>query len=284
MKSIRFQKAIEERKSTRTFRKEPLSGVDIEKIITYLENPDNQVGPFGHQFKFDLLIESEELENNQIGTYGFIKNPQGYVLGSSINETKALFDYAFVLEGIVLYLTAINIGTCWLGGRFRKQEAMLHRSLTKNEIIPAITPVGYPQERHRLKERMIRTALKARTRKPEDQIFFFEEFGSPLGNRAEGFEQALHYLRIGPSAQNQQPWRLVFNSDLTKVHFYVTNPLADNPLYMCEPQYLDIGIAYYHFKAGLDEVGISGSLVINEPDIDTPDHIFYSTSWHRNEP
>lgn len=282
MNSNHLQKAIETRKSTRTFQKEPLSPVDIEKISGYLNKPENLIGPFGYQFEFELLIESEERDKDQIGTYGFIKNPQGYILGSSILETKSLFDYAYVLENIVLYLTAIGVGTCWLGGRFQKQEAMSQLSLKENEIIPAITPIGYPQEKQRLKERMIRSVLQARKRKPEEQLFYYEAFGQPLGDRAEEFRQALHYVRIGPSAQNKQPWRLVFGNNLTQVHFYVTNPLADNPLYMCEPQYLDIGIAYNHFKTGLDEVGISGELNIDEPDIDVPDGFFYITSWYRD--
>jgi nitroreductase len=282
MNSNYLQKAIETRKSTRTFQKEPLSPVDIEKISGYLNRPENLIGPFGYQFEFELLIESEERDKDQIGTYGFIKNPQGYILGSSIIETKSLFDYAYVLENIVLYLTAIGVGTCWLGGRFQKQEAMSQLSLKENEIIPAITPIGYPQEKQRLKERMIRSVLQARKRKPEEQLFYYEAFGQPLGDRAEEFRQALHYVRIGPSAQNKQPWRLVFGNNLTQVHFYVTNPLADNPLYMCEPQYLDIGIAYNHFKTGLDEVGISGELNIDEPDIDVPDGFFYITSWYRD--
>ena len=282
MISNHLQKAIETRKSTRTFQKAPLSPVDIEKISGYLNKPENLIGPFGYQFEFELLIESEERDKDQIGTYGFIKNPQGYILGSSILETKSLFDYAYVLENIVLYLTAIGVGTCWLGGRFQKQEAMSQLSFKENEIIPAITPIGYPQEKQRLKERMIRTVLQARKRKPEEQLFYYEAFGQPLGDRAEEFRQALHYVRIGPSAQNKQPWRLVFGNNLTQVHFYVTNPLADNPLYMCEPQYLDIGIAYNHFKTGLDEVGISGELNIDEPDIDVPDGFFYITSWYRD--
>jgi len=282
MNSNHLQKAIETRKSTRTFQKEPLSPVDIEKISGYLNWPENLIGPFGYQFEFELLIESEERDKDQIGTYGFIKNPQGYILGSSIIETKSLFDYAYVLENIVLYLTAIGVGTCWLGGRFQKQEAMSQLSIKENEIIPAITPIGYPQEKQRLKERMIRSVLQARKRKPEEQLFYYEAFGQPLGDRAEEFRQALHYVRIGPSAQNKQPWRLVFGNNLTQVHFYVTNPLADNPLYMCEPQYLDIGIAYNHFKTGLDEVGISGELNIDEPDIDVPDGFFYITSWYRD--
>ena len=128
----------------------------------------------------------------------------------------------------------------------------------------------------------MRTILKARKRKPEEQLFFYETFDQPLGDLAGDFQQALHYVRVGPSAQNKQPWRLVFNTDLSQVHFYITSGLADNPLYMCEPEYLDIGIAYNHFKAGLDESGITGKLIIEEPAIKMPEGSFYITSWHRD--
>lgn len=281
MNSNHMQQAIEARKSTRTFQNKPLTQDDLGKISGYLNKSENLIGPFGHQFEFDLLIEPEEGKKDQIGTYGFIKNPQGYILGSSIIETKSLFDYAYVLENIVLYLTTLGIGTCWLGGRFKKQEALSRLSLAENEIIPAIVPIGYPQEKGRPKEKMIRRVLGASTRKPNDELFFYEAFGQPIGDRAGEFRQALHYVRIGPSAQNKQPWRLVFDRNLTQVHFYVTNPLADNPLYMCEPQYLDIGIAYNHFEAGLNEAGMTGNLIMAEPDIEIPAGLFYITSWFR---
>lgn len=275
------QNAIEVRKSTRTYQKKPITIADLEKISAYMSNPEYLTGPFGNQFEFDLVIETEEREKDQIGTYGIIKNPQGYILGTSIIETRNLFDYAFVVENIVLYLTTLGIGTCWLGGRFRKEQAKSLLSLAEDEVIPAITPIGYPEEKARLKERMMRTILRAKKRKPEEQLFFYDSFAQPLGGRAEEFRQALHYVRIGPSAQNKQPWRLVFSNDFLQVHFYIASALADHPLYMCEPEYLDIGVAYNHFKAGLDEVGISGKLVVDEPDIEKPDGAFYITSWHR---
>jgi nitroreductase len=281
MNSSQTQNPINVRRSVRTFQKKPLKSNDLDMILNYLNKLGNLEGPFGNQFDIKLLIEQETLEEEQIGTYGFIKNPQGYIFGSSSLGTRSLFDYAYVLENIVLYLTEVGIGTCWLGGRFKKQEAMSKLDLSGNEIIPAIIPIGYAQENQRLKERMIRTVLQAKKRKSGNELFFFEAFGQPLGNRGKEFQRALHYVRVAPSAQNKQPWRLVFNSNLTQVHFYVTNPLANHPLYMCEPQYLDIGIAYNHFKAGLDEVGISGKLVMAEPDIDVPDGFFYITSWYR---
>ncbi len=282
MNPTQILNAIEVRKSTRTFQETTLTPTDLESIASYLNDPVNLVGPFGNKINFELVMEIETQEKEQIGTYGFIQNAQGYIIGSSDKETQSLFDYAFVLENIVLYLTTLGVGTCWLGGRFRKQQAMSRISIADNEIIPAITPIGYPKEKPRLKERAMRMILKANKRKPEDQLFFYETFEQSFGDRAGAFQQAIHSVRIGPSAQNKQPWRLVFNSDLSQVHFYIASALADHPLYMCEPEYLDIGIAYYHFKAGLDKAGITGKLVIEEPEIQKPEGYFYVTTWHKD--
>ena len=245
--------AIEERKSTRTLLETLLTHTELENIASYPNDPIHLTGPHGNQFKFELVIETNKQEKEKIGTYGLIQNAQGYI-----------------------------IGTCWLGGRCRKQHAMSHLTLADDEIIPAIIPIGYSKEKLHLKDRLVRKVLKARKRKPDDQLFFYESFQQPLGDRAGYFQQALHYLRIGPSAQNKQPWKLVFNSDLSKVHFYITSALEDHPLYMCEPEYLDIGIAYYHFKAGLDESGITGNLVAEDPETEKPAGYSYITSWHRN--
>ena len=88
--------AIEVRKSTRTFQKKPLTPADLAKVSAYLNEPENMIGPFGNQIEIELVLETEERKKDKIGTYGFIKNPQGYILGSSIVETKSLFDYAFL--------------------------------------------------------------------------------------------------------------------------------------------------------------------------------------------
>jgi len=64
------------------------------------------------------------------------------------------------MENIVLYVTTLNIGTCWLGGKFRKQHAMSDLMLADDEIIPAIIPIGYSKEKPHLKDRLVRKVLK----------------------------------------------------------------------------------------------------------------------------
>jgi len=85
------QNAIEARKSTRTFRNAPLSHMDLEKISSYLSDTTNLVGPFGNQIDFELVVESDTQEKEQIGTYGFIQNAQGYILLAAAIKIRGVF-------------------------------------------------------------------------------------------------------------------------------------------------------------------------------------------------
>ncbi|GAH56809.1 unnamed protein product, partial [marine sediment metagenome] len=47
-----------------------------------------------------------------------------------------------------------------------------------NEVVPAITPVGYAAETRRAKEKIIRSFVKANARYPWDQLFFEQGFST----------------------------------------------------------------------------------------------------------
>ena len=271
---------IEIRKSTRSFQETPLKPDDLDKIKTYINEQRNLIGPYGTQFNLELLLETNLKKKEKIGTYGFIKNAQGFIVGSSHNAPNHLFEFGYVFEDLVLYLTSIGIGSCWLGGTFNREEAMSSLSLKDNEIIPAITPIGYPKETKHLRERIQRRVINANKRKPKELLFFFDTFDYPLeDHQAEIYQQALHFVRIGPSAQNKQPWRILISKDLCKVHFYVSFALAGHDSFACPPEYIDIGIAYRHFKEGVNMQGISGTVKIEEPDISKPEGYQYITTW-----
>jgi nitroreductase len=274
---------IEIRKSTRNYQQTPLSSDDLEKIETYITEPNNLIGPYGNQFELELLLETNLKKKEKLGTYGFFKNQQGFVVGKSHNDPKALFEFGFIFENLILYLSSIGIGNCWLAGSFNRDEVMSSLSLAENEIIPAVTPIGYAKDTRHFKERIQRRVIKANQRKPKERLFFFENFDQPLGdNGAETYQGALEYVRIGPSAKNKQPWRILISKDLSKVHFYISFSLEDDKSFACPPEYLDIGVAYCHFKAGLDEAGVFGKLEVEEPEISKPEGYEYITTWIRD--
>lgn len=276
MNSIRI------RESTRNFQETPLTPEDLAKIETYLGEPKNLTGPYGDQFELELILQTGYIKKETIGTYGFIKNPQGFIVGKSINDVITLFQFGYVFENLILYLSSLGIGNCWLGGTFNKEKLMSSLSLSENEIIPAITPLGYSQDTRHFKERVQRRVIGANQRKSRESLFFYDNFDQPLTDQQAGiYQQALHYVRIAPSAKNKQPWRIIFSKDLSKAHFYISFGLKDDRSYACPPEYLDIGIAYNHFEAGIQENGLSGKLVIVEPKISNPAGFEYITTWCR---
>jgi hypothetical protein len=271
--------AIEFRKSVRNFQSLPLRDEDVEIIESYINNSKNLIGPHGKECKIIVLLDSELSKNGKIGTYGVIRNAQGYVLGSCNNDPEAVFDFAYVLEGLVLELTNSNIGTCWLAGTFKRSEFDQYYPMSNGDIIPAITPIGYAKDNMHLRERMMRQFIKANQRKNPDELFFYGDFNNTLKDRAKIYVRAMNYIRLAPSAKNNQPWRVLVSSDLSKVHFYIIKSLDHDQAFACTPEYLDIGIAYRHFIEGIAEEGLQGELVADAPEVLTASDMEYIATW-----
>ena len=86
--------------------------------------------------------------------------------------------------------------------------------------------------------------------------------------------------RLAPSAGNKQPWRAVVCGD--RVHFYEKKAKAmqNNPL--GDIQKVDIGIALAHFDLTLQEVGITGRFVVEDPGLETDDQTEYIVTYEVN--
>lgn len=262
---MRFSQPISEiikkRKSTRTFLTQKISGSDLKKIENYIREDKNLIGPFGTKIKFKVIstLENKTTENGKIGTYGVIKNAKAYIVGISINDSRELVEYGYVFQKLILYLTSLGIGTCWLGGTFTRDK--LDKSITLNdkEIIPCITPIGYPLEKRSLLERAMRIAVKADNRKDWDEIFFDEQLNPIDKSRKEILSTPLEMVRLGPSASNKQPWVIIVSKDLNHYDFYLekTENYPGNKMGF-EMQKIDIGIAMCHFELTSNEIGIKG--------------------------
>jgi hypothetical protein len=143
--------------------------------------------------------------------------------------------------------------------------------------------VGYTKDSHSLIGSIVRLGAKASRRNPWFEMFFDKEFGKPLTEDLcdPQFRQALEWVRVGPSAQNKQPWRIVVENE--KVHFFLRATSVENgqPKIM-NFQRLDIGIAMAHFELGMKEKNINGSWnILKEPLAGTkvPNNMKYVVSW-----
>jgi nitroreductase len=270
--------AIWSRTSVRTFDGTPLSA-DEEKTLR--SSFDEAVpGPFGAAPRF-LLASREDIEDDasrsssikggvKIGTYGMIVGPPSFIAGVVAKRPFACVDFGYCLEGIVLRATELGLGTCWVGGAFGRAAVAKALNAGKGEFVPATTPVGHAAERHSLQERIVRGSARGWTRKDPAELFFEVDEGGRLAplRGAGTWADLLEAVRIGPSASNKQPWRLVMDRRRKEALHLVMHEdqLYNNMLGEVKLQELDMGIAMRHVEVAARAVGIPGSWTRLDPD------------------
>lgn len=268
---------IKKRRSVRTYLKCSVEQ-EMESILKIIDSPKR--GPFGNDMRLKLLNFSE-LERNEIknlGTYGMIKGAKHFIL-SAISESEHVYeDCGYSFEKVILELTKLDLGTCWMGGTFNRASFASKMGLSENEILPIISPLGYPAKKMSLKESMIRKAIGADKRKPWDKIFFSGNIGVPLiWDDAGEYAISLESVRLAPSASNKQPWRIVKENNL--FHFFLKRTKGyGRVLGSIDLQKVDMGIAMSHFELSCKELNLAGSWKTEKPDFKFRD-MEYIVSW-----
>ncbi len=280
---------IKRRHSSRTFASIRLSDHVIEKIEMFLNM--HEEGSFHTPLRFRLLAatEGDPQALRQLGTYGFIKNPAGFIIGAVAPGEKNLEDFGFALQRIILFITSLGLGSCWLGGSFARSRFAATMALAEDEMIPAVVAIGF-EAADNAARRLIRRLAKADTRKPWDALFFDSAFGKPLSRESAGdYETPLDMVRLAPSASNRQPWRVIQQGAF--FHFYLQRtPGYDKSnnrielLRTADLQRVDMGIAMCHFQLTAEELGLSGMWQVRPPEHLAADAaLVYVASWHAAE-
>ena len=213
---------IKKRFSCRTYADTPVE----EKLLHEFDClvAGEHTGPFGNKPKFQLInlgMSPPEVRKN-ISTYGVIKNARLYLAGKIKKGDKAVEDYGYCMESLILQATALGLVTCWIGGTFNAEGFARAIDLQADELLPAISPVGYPADSKSLIEKMFRFAAGSERRKPWPDIFFAGNFSTPLNDAQAGkYFEALENVRLAPSASNLQPWRILQDPDGNTFHFYL---------------------------------------------------------------
>jgi nitroreductase len=269
---------IKKRVSCRSFDGRSLDDNMKEKLRTFFR--ENTRGPFGNALRFELidLTEAERAELKSLGTYGVIKGAALFIAGAVVKGARAMEDFGYGMERNILFAATLSLGTCWLGGTLNRAGFVRKIRLSSEEFMPAISPVGYAAEKRSLTDRAFRFMAKSDKRKPWEELFFDEKPGNPLVKDKTGaFEQALESVRIGPSASNRQPWRIIREG--ASWHFSLARtPGYDKMLGEIRLQEVDMGIALCHFELAAQELKIRGSWKEAKPAFDAGT-LEYVVSW-----
>ena len=275
---------IKQRSSWRTYA-DLLLEDDMKKKVTQILTFQDFESPFSNlagKTRFELIgvPEFAPNERKKLGTYGLIKGAQEFIVGAIEKSDYYKENYGYLLEAIILAVTDLNLGTCWLGGTFNKSLFSSKINCQNSEIVPAITPIGHTTETRRKKEKVIRAFVKADSRFPWSKIFFENTFSTALPREATGrYETLMEMVRLAPSAGNKQPWRVLKEKGSDIFHFYVKSSKEPRRKVYNTFINIDIGIAICHFDLTAKEVGIEGKWEFLRPDINSPEELKYIISW-----
>jgi nitroreductase len=262
--------SIKQRKSVRTYTNQPLSKELTDKIKDFICRTQ---APFGAKVRIQLLSTGTDEKQMKLGTYGFISGASDYLTLIYEEVPFAEEGGAYLFEQVVLFCTGLGLGTCWLGGAFSRKDFKQQVQLNPNERLRIVSPVGYKSDRKRFSEFLQGAEKHHISRKPFGSLFFYKDFAVPLTEEKAGiYAQPLEMVRIAPSANNYQPWRVIVDEGM--LHFYKTAALGGF-------SGTDIGIALCHFEQTCKELGIKGYFKV----LDGLErkHLQYCISWISDE-
>ena len=273
---------IRRRFSCRRYVDTPIGQEERGRLEAFLAS--HTTSPLGSTARFHLVAATEESRQSLrgLGTYGTIRNPTGFVIGAVKPGEKNLEGFGYLMEQAVLYATDLGLGSCWLGGFFTRSSFSRAIRLSGKEAIPAVVAIGHTASPTAEMDVWRRIANGAQ-RLPWEQLFFDGRFGVPLAHEKAGlYAEPLEMVRLGPSASNRQPWRIV--RDEAGFHFYVQRSAGYRDVIklarVVDLQRVDLGIAMCHFGLTATETGLPGAWEVRDPGIERPNGLTeYVVTW-----
>jgi nitroreductase len=247
-------------------------------------------GPFGGRLRARLIEgdEAARLSGLRLGTYGVIRGAPAYLAAAIDDGPRAMEDFGFGFECLVLHATALGLGTCWLGGTLRRGAFGAALGLRPGEVVPCVSPVGHPRAgRRSFIDATFRRGAGSDRRKPWPELFFDGRPGVPLAPAAAGpLERALDLLRRAPSASNRQPWRVVRGGD-GALHLLLARSPGYGRFLPFDLQRVDMGIAMSHLALAAAALGEPGAWRALDPPPDLgplPAGTSYVSTWTPGAP
>ena len=273
-------KTIHTRTSCRTYSPSPV-GEDMRlRLNEFFKSNTNSF--FGNDVRFQLLepVQSETGKPIRLGTYGFIRGATLFIVGWVRPGPGAAEDFGYAMEKNILKASEMGLGTCWLGGTFRRNAFSALLDLPSDGLIPAVTPIGFAAERKTVWEKSVRRGAGSDRRKPFKSIFFEGSSMKPMPENGESpYSRALECVRWAPSASNRQPWRVVSGEEGRQAHFFMNRTKGyENPWKSISMQNVDMGIAMCHFELAIRSLGKNGRWKI-KADFPVRQDWEYIVSW-----
>jgi nitroreductase len=234
--------AINSRKSVRNYKDKSVSVDHLLKIKTIID----QAKPLFHNIPMEVLLieDSEKIKatfKGLVDKYTKVKAPH-YLAFTSETMDGYLENIGFIGEEIVLRMTALGIGTCWVGSAIKQDifKAIVKVQDKQNYII--LVAFGYPIEEIK--------PVKTRNRLAKSKLV--------SGSYDDQYETIVQSFIDSPSAVNSQPWKLCITNN--KFDLYLQNKNILMKHILKDMNHIDMGIGLSNLYNSAIELGYSVQL------------------------
>ena len=250
--NTKLYETILNRRSIRRYEPRPLSSGDIVQI----EKEITRIKPLHPENHFTALIKNttngEDLAT-LVGGYGKLLSPPHYLVPSMTGNSFALADLGFCTERLVLHLTSLDAGTCYVGTIGQEEKVRNHFQLDAAARVGALVAFGRPAKGvGRAINSLIRKGVGATNKLPAEKIFFMDTFNNP-GTPSTDLAPIIEAARLAPSAVNAQPWRLLWTED--QLFLFVTQTNSRYPASKIDYRLYDGGICMANISVALEAIG-----------------------------
>ncbi len=256
--------AIRDRVSVRSYDGSPLAAEEARALEAAFA--EAVPGPFGRRPRFALVAREDAGlgKGRKLGTYGVIAGAATFLVGIVEPGELACVDFGYAFEGLILRATELGLGTCWVGGIFDRGLVKRFLGASGRELAPALSPVGRAADGSKIRDQLIRRGAGSLGRKPAGELFFEagpEGAWLPLAETG-AWAEVLEAVRVGPSASNKQPWRLILDrrGRPARLHLVLEESrFYNNMLGAIKLQELDMGIAMRHVEVAAAAAKLGGA-------------------------
>lgn len=212
--------AILVRHSVRRYDKEPLDEATLVQAWDIIAG----VLPLVPENDCEILMRDVAAGQDLVrilGAYGRLVNPPHYLVPYMLGEEHVLEDLGYRAEQIAIRLTALGIGTCYIGALRREDEVRSRFDMPEGARIGAFLIFGRPSASlgGRAVNRLMRVGAGATSKLPVERLFFKDSLDNPASPPTE-IAQLIEAARHAPSAVNAQPWRFLWHDGL--LYLFVT--------------------------------------------------------------
>ena len=269
---------IRRRRSVRTYSKLPVPADVKERLHQYFQQLE---GPFQVGIRFELLDKLAIRADAKIKlrTYGVIQGASSFIAAAVEKKEHNLEQLGYIFENLILYLTSLGLGTCWMAATFNRSQFSKAMRIGTDAILPIVTPIGYASGIRSPIDTLMKPFPAVKMRKAWNKLFFKNSFNTLLeGADAGAYAMPLEMVRLAPSASNKQPWRIVKEDG--SFHFYLAHDAIYSYRYKYDIQKIDMGIAMFHFQCTASEAGLKGRWEIQTPvSKNVPEELEYIITW-----